>query len=259
MTNNFNKARQGSGTREWSDYSFNIGKGCAHNCLYCYARQKAIETGMIKDREDWTTEILWNKKANEMHAKKDGVIMFPTTHDITPFYLQGAISALRNMLEVGNKVLIVSKPHLECIQSLCEELTKFKNNILFRFTIGSLDENLCKFWEPGAPSPMERIQVLQHANSQGYKTSVSMVPMLAGLDGSVQLFEAVEPNVTDGIWVGKINKVRERVDIAPEANRKAVEIIEEQQSDKNIRLLYAKLKDNEKVRWKESIKWIVGK
>jgi hypothetical protein len=50
-----------------------------------------------------------------------------------------------------------------------------------------------------------------------------MEPILEGVEGSLQLFNAVDTYVTNDIWIGKMSKARERVDLTHEANRKAVE------------------------------------
>src|SRR4030042_4861648 len=106
-----------SGTKEWSNHSFNCVIGCSHNCRYCFARYNAVER--FKYTKDWTKEVINWSKANKKHIKLDGTIMFPTTHDITPNNYQACESALINMLQAGNDVLIVSKPHAECIEKLC--------------------------------------------------------------------------------------------------------------------------------------------
>ena len=56
--------------------------------------------------------------------------MFPSTHDITPFYLPAALVTLKALLDKGNKVLIVTKPHMECITPLCAELAIYREQIL---------------------------------------------------------------------------------------------------------------------------------
>ena len=97
----FDKERTGTGTREWSDFSFNIGRGCANNCLYCYARADALRFGLIKSPAEWLSETLTKNAHLSSYPKKDGVIMFPTTHDITPFYLPDFIRVAHSLLEKG--------------------------------------------------------------------------------------------------------------------------------------------------------------
>ena len=80
------------------------------------------------------------------------------------------MQAVKQLLDNGNDVLIVSKPHLECIQRLC---TLPSEHILFRFTIGAYDDDTLRFWEPGAPPYDERLASLKYAFDAGFKTSVN--------------------------------------------------------------------------------------
>ena len=185
--------------------------------------------------------------------------MFPTTHAITPAHLNECLLFLEHMLIPGNEVLVVTKPRLECIKPICERLVPFKNQILFRFTIGSTDSETLKFWEPNAPDFQERLASLQYAFQQGYKTSVSCEPML---DGNMDdLIRQTAPFVTDAIWLGKMNNLLYRLKLNgetdPETTQKAKDL-KTMQSDENIRELYSKYKDNPLIKWKESIKKVVG-
>jgi DNA repair photolyase len=250
----FDKNREGTGTREWSESSYNIQFGCKHGCLYCYAKELALRYKQIASHEEWANERIREKAVNRKWNKVDGVIMFPTTHDITPDNLSYVITTLRNMLTPGNSVLIVSKPHYDCIKAICEELDRFKSQIMFRFTIGTLNDEACKFWEPGAPSPLLRIIALECAFNHGFQTSVSMEPMLFGWSEAIRVFRAVERFVTDTVWIGKMNKIRSRVDMTNPDNGFMVEEIERMQRDESIIKLVNELKDEPKVRWKDSIK-----
>jgi hypothetical protein len=188
----------------------------------------------------------------------DGWVMFPSTHDITPFYLPAALVALKALLDKGNKILIVTKPHMDCIARLCEELTPYREKILFRFTIGTLDESLAKFWEPGAPTPAERTSCLQYAFNDGFQTSVSMEPMLAGTEDAVRTFHTLVPWVTDKIWIGKMNQVRRRVARTSPQIEAACDRIFELQSDEAILDLVHRLGDHPQVAWKDSIREVIS-
>jgi hypothetical protein len=63
--------------------------------------------------------------------------MFPATHDITPGNLAHSMAFLEGMLKQGNELLIVSKPHIECIRRICGSFDQYRQNILFWFTISS--------------------------------------------------------------------------------------------------------------------------
>ena len=245
------------GVAEWAEASVNIGTGCSHNCRYCYACGSALWRRQIACRDDWTNERL---KSNPPKATKyNGRVMFPTTHDISPFYLETAVTTLRGLLEHGNQVLIVSKPHLACIQRLCREFANFKAQILFRFSIGTLDESLATFWEPGAPLISERIECLKFAHAAGFATSVSMEPMLAGTDDAINTFNALTPFVTDKIWLGKMNKVSQRVDQRDPNVRRRCIAIGKLQCDDEVRRMVATLQGHPKIEWKESIAEVIGR
>jgi len=255
--NTFNKAKPGSRVGEWAPYSYNIGTGCMNGCKYCYARDIAIENKMITDSSKWTNEWV-NQRKIDIDKKVEGLVMFPTMHDITDNNLLAYMTTLKRILKAGNRVLIVSKPRLNCIQSICDTFKGYKDSILFRFTIGSQNERVCKFWEPNAPKPQERIAALKHAFDAGYQTSVSAEPMLEGYREAIALYERLEPFVTDTIWFGKIDDIDDRVDVSDPVNKSAVKFIKDFQSDANIRRLYDSLKDRPKVRWKKSLRKVVG-
>ena len=243
-----------TGTKEWAERNINCLSGCSHDCWYCYGKQMAI-LYKRKTPSTWKNEEPVGIKSA---GGKPCRIMFPTTHDITPDTLHICIEQIRKILAGGHEVLIVSKPHLDCIGAICDGFKEQKDKILFRFTIGSAFSETLKFWEPGAPSFEERIKALQLAHRLGFKTSISCEPML---DGNIEaVVKAVEPYVTDAIWLGKMNQVKSRLSFnkAPADVVLAAEALVKEQSDANIKALYQRLKDNPKIKWKESIKKVVG-
>ena len=186
-----------------------------------------------------------------------GVVMFPTTHDITPQILPAALVTLKNLLTAGNDMLIVSKPHPQVVQTLCHELKCYRDKILFRFTIGSLSASTCKLWEPGAPLPAERIAALEFAFTHGFRTSVSMEPMLGQNDAMKALVARVTPFVTDTIWLGKLNGAVPTVAQELPGVKASLAAIRCGQSDEKILALHAALNKHPKVRWKDSIKKVL--
>ncbi len=247
-----------TGTKEWSDYSLNIFRGCAHACRYCYARHEALRFGRIAKPEEWTDMVSNENGLNQRPRKLKGRIMAPTTHDILPEHALMFTGYLKGWLEVGNEMLIVIKPHAAVILALCASLKKYRGQLTFRFTIGSPNNQVLKFWEPGAPSFEERIACLKWAHHEGYKTSVSCEPFL---DAFVDdLVREVDPYITDTIWIGLMNQIKQRVDIRNwQAHELAyLAILRGIYDPVYIRPLYNRLKDNPKIRWKDSIKKMLG-
>lgn len=246
------------GTREWAEKTANCVLGCAHNCRYCYAKTMAIrfrrKTSATWPEEKWALHQIKN-----VCRGRPAKVMFPSTHDITPENIQVCLQALEQMLTYGHHLLIVSKPHLECIQHICQVFSEQKQKILFRFTIGSADNSILKFWEPNAPDFQERLESLRHAHMAGFQTSVSCEPMLD--DNVAAVVSATAPFVTDSIWIGKANQLRARLKIngyGDVATMKRADKLIASQSDDRIRALYARFKDSPKIRWKETIKRVLG-
>jgi DNA repair photolyase len=251
--------KKASGTKEWAACNVNIQQGCEHGCLYCYAHGNA---GRFKraSAKSWTTPSRNLAAITRAYKKKhEKPVMFPSTHDITEANLADCLVVLKKLLAAGNQVLIVSKPHLKCVKVLCRELETHKDQILFRFTIGSADDTVLSFWEPHAPPYNERINSLKWAFKQGYKTSVSCEPML---DGDIQrVIDDARPFVADAIWLGRVNRLQNCLTLNASDNRLAKEkarALMELQNDFWVMGLYVKHKDDPLIKYKDSIKKVVG-
>lgn len=252
-----NNGKQVFGTQEWAVKNANFINGCHHNCKYCYSKEMAIRFKR-KTPSNWQDEEVDNKQMLKKWKRVDGMIMFPSSHDITPVNLSLSIEFLQNLLKSGNEVLIVTKPHYSAIKEICNRFSDYRSKILFRFTIGSTDSSILKYWEPNAPSFAERKRSLIYAYKNGFSTSVSCEPML---DNSIEkLVKSLLPYITDYIWIGKANFLLRRLKLNgftdDKTFSKANELIA-LQSDINIKKLYNKLKSNKKIKWKESIKKVV--
>ena len=246
------------GTKEWAAKNENLIKGCSHDCLYCYAKSTAIRYGTTTI-STWKDETPNKKKQPARYKKRDGITMFPTAHDITPANLDYCMTFLANILSPGNQVLIVSKPHIECIKSICDAFLQYQEQILFRFTIGSTDNQILKFWEPGAPDFDERFECLEYAFWAGFKTSISCEPMLDNRIGKV--VDAVMPYVNDAVWLGIGNDLISRCRMNGHGDTEIIQRVHDliaSQPDDYIRGLYNRYKDDPQIKWKESIKKIVG-
>jgi len=247
------------GAGEWAGYRCNIGDGCHHGCLYCYAEGlKVTRFGQVESAEAWRNEVVKDYSTKKC-KKYDAPIMFPTTHDISPTYLPAYRCHLYNILNAGNNVVLVSKPHRECIEAICNEFTSFRDSMTFRFTIGALNDAVLRHWDQGAPDLEERLACLRLAFENGYKTSISTEPMLCDRIEAERLYYTVEPYVTEDIWFGKMNgKGGLRNSPDPEVAAQAVTVLENQTDDEILELV-EQLRGLSKVAWKDSIKSTITK
>ncbi|MBU8870649.1 MAG: hypothetical protein KOO60_07285 [Gemmatimonadales bacterium] len=233
-----------SGTREWSGHSMNIGVGCSNNCRYCYAR-----AGQRRwQRENW---LNWHKgfvfnpkwydkwmKTNR--AKKKG-IMTPTQHDITEDNWEKMRDVILHNHGLGSRILIVSKGGrgLELLAHSLMQSTWIGNRgkIEIRISIGSTQNETLAFWEPGAPGYEIRKYDLKLAYDLDFNTSVSCEPYLSTADDLIRLIAKVRLYCTQGIWIGPLNKLNERVNfqaITAEENKRFVQPVLDNQTPESV-------------------------
>jgi len=246
-----------TGTKEWANKNYNIIKGCANNCRYCYAKEMSIRFKR-STVDSWGKEMLDQAKFDIKIKKHNSKIMYPSSHDITPKFINKHIEFLTKLLKAGNEVMIVSKAFFECIEKLCEDLKEYKNQISFRFTIGSLDSAVLKFWEPGASSFEERIKCLEYVYDKGFQTGVSCEPTL-DID-TIKLINKVLPFVTGDIWVGIINRAKARISMNNGSQKVEVEEAYRdlflKQDNEYTAALYQEFKGNKKIKWSSQYKAI---
>ena len=252
-------AENKTGTREWSKASMNIQRGCEHDCRYCYGREMAVRYNRCR-ADQWPYPAIDEKKVDKPHTKQyGGVVMYPTTHDVTPTNINQYMTVLRKLLDAGNNVLIVSKPHLECIRVICKGLEAHKGNMEFRFTIGSTSDDVLKFWEPNAPGFIERVSCLEYAYAMGYKTSVSCEPLLDGF--VLYTYQACIDFISESFWVGLMNKIDQRCDfsgISMDDAAKYVAPVRNTQSKEAVMTIYKIMRHYPKIKFKDSIRKVVG-
>lgn len=100
---------------------------------------------------------------------------------------------------------------------------------------------------------------LKFAYYEGFKTSVSCEPAVD--TNTNELVEILLPFVTDAIWIGLPNRLKASLKINgaddPETLERADALIKAQSNDW-VKELYRKYHDNPIIKWKDSIKKIVG-
>ena len=244
------KSKRKGGHSDWTKPENNVSfcSGCENDCIYCYGRYFAARRNQIAPNH-------WSKmKIREHHVTKKrtlhaGLIGLPSTHDILPSNLDATLLVLGKLLRAGNKVLIMSKPRLDCIKRLCSACEFFKDTILFRFTIGAMDDDILGFWEPNAPTYEERKECLAYARNQGFQTSVSMEPMLdtENLDA---LIKALRPLVSDKIWLGTMEYL-DWIGTRIKADSKGeLERLEQGQTPDKLVSIFNRYEDDPMIEWK---------
>lgn len=248
-----------TGTKEWAEFNLNIQRGCERNCRYCYAKYYAVHRFKSCTLEQWKHPVIDQTKVDKNYRRRKGVIMFPSTHDITAYNFIQCVDVLQKLLKAGNKVLIVSKPDFVFISTICDLLCKYKEQIIFRFTIGSMNDDVLSFWEPNAPNFEERFKTLQYAYDMGYQTSVACEPFL---DSQIdELYHCCREYITDSFWIGSLRGLKSRVDFTDVTHEQFLRYVVPLDiliSEYEIKRMYRRLCGGKFIRWKDSIREIVS-
>lgn len=151
------------------------GKGCAHNCAYCYARSLLQFRGLWNPAEPSVADlnkvrrVIWT----ELHPG-DVVRLGGMTDCFQP--IEREQRATRRTIEFLNDrrvhYLIVTKSPM--VAEYCDVLDRRLAHI--QISITSTSEQISKRIEPGAPFPALRVKAVEKLQGQGYDVSVRLSP-----------------------------------------------------------------------------------
>lgn len=173
----------------------NISAGCAHNCIYCYAKGYSIYPGdnLIEVYENMAEKILFEIKRKR---KKPVAVYFCPSCDPfqpVPEIQQVTFKVMKILLENGIGIQFLTKG------SISEEIFKLfkKHNSKIAGQIGliTLDQSILSMIEPNAANAHQRLEQLGKMVKIGIKMSIRCDPVIYGLtdtDEQLQsLFSAV--------------------------------------------------------------------
>jgi DNA repair photolyase len=166
-------------------YALNPYIGCAHSCIYCYARLYTRDRAVS---ENWggVVVVKYNLPQvleREVKSRERGVVGVGTITD--PYqpveaYYEITAKSLRVLLRAGFPVSIQTKNPL-VLRDL-ELLAKYRDLVDVGFTITTLSYEKAEFIEPRAPPPRSRVEALRELSARGIKTWIFYGPVIPGLN-----------------------------------------------------------------------------
>lgn len=177
------------------DYTVNPYSGCSFNCRYCYIRGskygKHLE--MKTSIKANAPELLEKQLANRAKKGQYGIIVLASATD--PYlHFEEEYQLTRQLLQIIAShrfpVHIITKsPMVERDFDILKEIDKtailpadlqgkLNRGTLITFSFSTLDNQIGHIFEPGAPLPTERLVALEKTAKAGFKTGVSMMPLL---------------------------------------------------------------------------------
>jgi DNA repair photolyase len=193
-----------------ADYCINPYVGCAHQCVYCYAR---FMRRFTSHTDPWGTFVdvkvnaveLIKKKSKLLHEQTGTVILGSVTDAYQPLEKKYELTRgiLKELQDTNLTVSILTKSSL--VTRDIDLLKKIKN-VKVGITITTMDDHIRRMIEPGASSVDKKIEALKMLHSNGIKTYVFIGPIIPQVTNIEEIFSSVK-GYTDEIW-GEILNVR---------------------------------------------------
>ncbi len=191
-----------------SDYCINPYVGCAHSCVYCYARFMRRFTG---HHESWgefvdikinAIEILRQQLAS-MRMKEGMVLLGSVTDAYQPLERKYELTRglLKELLNVQFPVSILTKSDL-VIRDI--DILQQLKCCTVGLTITTLDDKVRARLEPRATSVDRRIEALRQLQKNGISTYAFIGPIFPNLTDLRSIFRSVE-NIVDAMWGESLN------------------------------------------------------
>ncbi len=180
------------------DYALNPYVGCQHDCLYCYAPYVTK-----RPRTEWKTVLartdLPQALAKEIRGKK-GTIGLGTVTD--PYQ-----EAERHLL-ITRRCLMEIVPHGLSVSVLTKSDLILRDLDLYKelkgevgITVTSVNDDISRMLEPGAPLPGRRVEALRKMTDEGLNAYALIGPLLPLLTEK-DIDQMVETLSSTGIkWV----------------------------------------------------------
>ncbi len=174
-------------------YSFEVdtyGRGCVHNCVYCYAKaeltvhgywnnpypapvnineiRKVFHTVFETDRKSKFREVMEKRIPIRIGSMSDSLMHMDSKYGVTKELLRILKHYKYPYVIFTRSDLVAQDDYMELIEP---------NLASVQFSISSTNDKLNKLIEPGAPSAKRRLSALTKLNKAGFWTTVRINPL----------------------------------------------------------------------------------
>ena len=183
-------------------WSLNPYRGCKHDCVYCYARYTHEFLDLDPDADFSRTVFVKRNLIQALRAdlrrpswKRERVCIGTATDPYQP--IEGRYRLTRDSLHVLRDQLtpasLVTKNTMALRDADIMASLARSAGFSLAMTIITLDEELARELEPDAPTPMQRLRVVQELAAAGVPVSVAIAPVLPGVtDREDQLRDLIQ-------------------------------------------------------------------
>jgi DNA repair photolyase len=188
---------------EWflGDYTINPYAGCSMGCIYCYTRGSKYggNYGVKVVPKSNAVPILKKQLKNSIRRNERGFIVLGSASDPYPTVekdmkltreILGLIKRYKFPLHILTKSTRVARD-MDILNAINEvailppELDdKLDGGVIVSFSLSTLNDGLARIIEPGAPSPINRLETMKMFSEAGFKTGVINMPVLPYISDS---------------------------------------------------------------------------
>lgn len=187
-------------------WTINPYRGCAHGCVYCFARPTHDYLG-FDIGEDFDRRIVVKVNAVELLRAElraprwagEEIAMVTNTDPYQP--VEGRYGLTRGIVEAlaeaGNPFSILTKSTLISRDVGLLAAAAERTAVSTALSIGCLDDDVWRAVEPHTPHPLRRVETVAKLREAGLPCGVLMAPVIPGLSDRTEQLEAVVKAVVE--------------------------------------------------------------
>lgn len=205
------------------DYSINPYEGCSCNCQYCYIRGSKygenMDEGLVVKTN--AAEVLDKQLAIKAKKRQYGIIAVGSGTDAYIHHeekQQQTLQLLQTILKHRFPIFISTKCTLITRDiELLKEIDKaailpddlkhtLTRGVILSVSISTLNEDISNRLEPGAASPLRRLQLVKQLKNEGFLVGINAIPLLPFIsdteDELEKIFSVAKESGADYILAG---------------------------------------------------------
>jgi len=183
-----------------SHYGMNLYRGCTHNCVYCDGRSEGYyvdgEFGEDVEVKVNSIDILrreLNPKRKRTPFKQSFIMVGGGVGDsYQPIEKKYQLSrkTLKLIYEYNFPVHMLTKSTLIKRDVDILKMINEQSRAVVSFSFSSLDDKISAIFEPGVPSPGERLKTLAFFKNEGIACGMFLLPVIPFITDTAELIEA---------------------------------------------------------------------
>ncbi len=190
------------------DYSINPYEGCSCNCQYCYIRGSKygenMDDGLVAKSN--AAEILDKQLAIKSKKNQYGIIAVGSGTDAYIYHeekQQQTLQVLQTILKhrfpifISTKCTLITRD-IELLKEIDKAAIlpydlqqKLARGVILSVSISTLNEDISNRLEPGAASPLRRLQLVKQLKEEGFLVGVNAIPLLPFISDTDQELEKI--------------------------------------------------------------------